>query len=86
MEVEGVVLQPDSPSVVPIRRIYHWSRYSVGASNRGNYRYGAIKPPTHAHGWFPAAISPTAVLVACTRTFASPEDAVDWLRSAGQGR
>lgn len=86
MIVQGIVIQDKTPSVVPSRELYCWTKYAVGESRGGCYRYGAIKPPNPDTDWFPAAISPDVIFVACAQTFPSPEEAVSWLRTAGQRR
>ncbi len=82
--VKGVVLEENVPAVVPSGMLYSWTKYSVGERRGDNYRYGAVKPPDPDVAWFPAAISPAIVLIATTRTFPTPEEAVSWLQAAGQ--
>jgi hypothetical protein len=82
--VNGVVLRENVPAVVPSGMLYCWTKYCVGERRGDNYRYGAVKPPNPEVAWFPAAINPDTILIATTRTFPSPEEAVSWLQSAGQ--
>ena len=82
MEVNGITLNNHTPSTIPAQQVYCWTKFYTG-EHRDDYRYGAIKPPTPAIGWFPAAISPGMILVAGTETFSTPEAAVEWLRAAG---
>ena len=82
--VKGVVLQENVPAVVPSRILYCWTKYCVGESRGDNYRYGAVKPPDPDVAWFPAAINPDIILIATAQAFASPEEAVSWLQTAGQ--
>lgn len=83
MKVGNVTLEKHTPSVIPTWELVHWVKFSVGDLTDDHFRYGAVKPPTPEIGWLPAAIGTDTVLVATSETFASPEEAVDWLRTAG---
>jgi len=81
--ISGIILQDQTPSAIPSWRLYCWTKYSLGERRGGNYRYGAVKPPDSAYGWFPAAISPDTILISGNKTFSTPEKAAEWLRTAG---
>jgi hypothetical protein len=82
--VKGVVLEESVPAVIPSGMLFCWTKYCVGERRGDNYRYGAVKPPDPDVAWFPAAVGPDTILIATTRTFPTPEEAVSWLQAAGQ--
>jgi hypothetical protein len=84
IKIKDIVLQDQGPSVIPSWQLYCWTKYCVGERRGDNYRYGAVKPPSPTHNWFPAAVNPDTILIACSKTFPTPEKAVEWLRTAGQ--
>jgi hypothetical protein len=82
MIIAGISLQEKTPSIVATDQLYCWTKFSVGKPVGGEYRYGAVKPPEANHDWLPAAVSSHTVLIACVRTFSTPEEAVEWLQEA----
>jgi hypothetical protein len=82
MKIAGISFQEGSPSIVSNAQLYCWTKYSVGKPVGGEYRYGAVKPPDGNYDWLPAAVSSRTILIACLKSFPSPEEAVNWLQSA----
>lgn len=82
MIIAGISFQDKTPSIVLNAELYCWTKYSVGKPVGGEYRYGAVKPPDAGCAWLPAAVGPQTILIACLRTFSTPEEAVEWLQSA----
>jgi hypothetical protein len=82
MIIAGISLQDETPSIVSNAQLYCWTKYSVGKPVGGEYRYGAVKPPEANCDWLPAAVSSHTILIACVKTFRTPEDAVEWLQAA----
>jgi hypothetical protein len=66
VKVSGIILDDNEPSTV------HGDQSADG-------RRGAVKPPNPDHGWFPATIGRDSVVVATTKSFATPKKAIDWL-------
>jgi hypothetical protein len=81
MNIKGINVNERVPSIASSVELYAWTKYFTGEA-RNNFRYGAVRPPTPEHNWFPAAISEKTTLIACAKTFPSPEAAAEWLRSA----
>lgn len=84
MNVKEVVLREYAPSVLSHRQLYCWTKYCVGQFRGDHFRYGAVKPPDSRFRWFPAAIGRETILIACSKSFPTPEKAVAWLRSQEQ--
>jgi len=86
MEILGVTLHKQTPTILSARKLYSWSKYCNGECVDGDFRYGAVKPPAAEYKWFPAAIGSKNVMIACSKAFPSPEKALVWLRAAGKVR
>ena len=83
MNIDGIILQNETASIVSNAQLYCRTKYSVGKPVGGEFRYGAVKPPEASCDWFPAAVSPHTILIASLEGFSTPEAAVEWLQSIG---
>jgi hypothetical protein len=78
VRVAGVILDDSEPSTVRPSQIHCWTQFFIGTQS-GAGRRGAVKPPDPDHGWFPATIGRDSVVIATTKSFACPKEAIDWL-------
>lgn len=78
MKVSGIILDDNEPSTVQPAQLYCWTQFFLGDQSADGRR-GAVKPPNPDHGWFPATIGQDSVVVATTKSFATPKKAIDWL-------
>lgn len=80
--IANLSINKDRTTDLSFDELYSWVIWQF-PRKRGNWLYGAIRPPIANHSWLPALIKPSETRVQvhgyANRDFDTPDEALEWL-------